>query len=192
MSVLSERKGEIHLGTLITAFARLGGDPALPAEAIAACLGFGLAAPDMAASATATPTIYDHSRPLPLPRADRIDPPRPTGLSIPPAAPAATTLPKDILPSELVSLASLASTDTAAIPAWLSEPCQRVNPTPAVSPPRQTLFPACKVRGVLTAALASWRPGDEIDVDQLIRCVVERRPLARLPRRASPTLNNGC
>ncbi len=61
MSAAANRRGEIHLGELIGALVELNCDDAVQAETIAACLGFGLRAPDLAATGAATPAIYDHS-----------------------------------------------------------------------------------------------------------------------------------
>ena len=194
MSAAANRRGEIHLGELIGALVELNCDDAAQAETIAACLGFGLRAPDLAATGAATPAIYDHSRALPPPLAASSASPRPLGLALPPSSPAIEALPAQIVPSQLASVETLPSTDASAAPAWLAAGYQRLDPERS-SPPRQTLIAARAARGVVTAALASWRPGDAgdgLDLDELVRCIVRRRLPHCLPRLPSTTLSNGC
>ncbi|MBL8394087.1 MAG: hypothetical protein JNK99_04935 [Candidatus Accumulibacter sp.] len=194
MSPAGGRRGEIHLGELISALAGLDCDDAAQAATIAACLGFGLRAPDLAATGAATPAIYDHNRALPPPAARRSAIPHPPGLALPASSPAVEALPAQIVPSQLASVGVLPSTDSSAAPAWLVAGYQRLA-SERSSPPRQTLFPERAARGVLTAALARWRPGDagaDLDLDALVRCIVRRRLPQCLPRLPSMTLDNGC
>lgn len=191
MSTAANRRGEIHLGELISALVELGCDDAAQAETIAACLGFGLRAADLAATGAATPAIYDHSRALPQPAATRGETPRRPGWALPPSSLAAETLPDRILPSQLAGVDALPSTDSPLAPAWLATGYRCLDPD-ASSPPRQSLFSARAARGVLTAALASGRAGDELDLDELVRCVVNGRIPQSLPRLPFMTLDRGC
>ncbi len=192
MSVLDGRSGEIHLAELIAALTRLRYDDPAHAEAIAACLGFGGAAPDMTLRLNDTPTIYDHRRPLPLPRAEQITTPRGPGLATPPVSRPQEALPSETVESQLLRLDPQDATEAIAKPAWLDSGYQRVDPETGVAPARDGLFPARTARGVLTAALASRRLENEIDVPQLVRCVVQQRLPPQLPRLLSPTLSSGC
>ena len=55
------QRGEIHLGDLIRALGTLHCQDHQHARAIAGCLGFGLAAPDVQPTRP-TPMVYDRSR----------------------------------------------------------------------------------------------------------------------------------
>jgi hypothetical protein len=76
------QRGEIHLGDLIRALGTLHGQDDEHAQAIAGCLGFGLAAPDLQ-PARPTPTVYDRSRPSALPKTEAPATPRHRGLPPP-------------------------------------------------------------------------------------------------------------
>ena len=183
------RKGEIHLGELIEALAELPWEDQSQAQAIAGCLGFGLAAVDPGRSDRPTPTIYDRSRPAPLPRHEAAARP-PSGFATRP--PPRIELPAQVLDSQLQALAAPPPADTGGAPPWISGPYQRLDPTAGVSPPRQTLFPGRTARGVFTVALATPRQGREIDVPALLHSVVRGRLPRHLPRLPAATLSRGC
>ncbi|MEF8731813.1 MAG: hypothetical protein V5B40_07850 [Candidatus Accumulibacter meliphilus] len=185
------RRGEIHLGDLIRALGTLHGQDDEHAQAIAGCLGFGLAAPEVQ-PARPTPTVYDRSRLSPQAKSEAPATPRQAGLAAPPTRAPQIDLPAQTLKSTLNAVAAPPAIDTAEAPSWLTGDYQRLDPAPGVSPPRRTLIPAETARGVFTAALATLRRGDRLDVDQLVRRVVEGRLPPRLPRQHSATLARGC
>jgi hypothetical protein len=179
------RKGEIHLGELIEALAQLPWRDHAQAQAIAGCLGFGLAAHDLGRSERPTPAIYDRSRPPPLPRREVLAKP-PSGFANPP--PPRLDLPAQVLTSQPQPVTEPSPSSTAAAPSWIHGAYQRLDPTPGASPPRQTLFPGRTARGVFTAALATLRLGREIDVHALVGSVVRGHLPRRLPRLPAATL----
>jgi hypothetical protein len=185
------QRGEIHLGDLIRALGTLRCLDDEHARAIAGCLGFGLAAPDMQ-PARPTPTVYDRSRLSAQPKTEAPATPRRPGLAAPPTRTPPIDLPAQTLTSTLNAIAAPPAIDTATVPAWLGGDYQRLDPAPGASPPRRTLIPTETARGVFTAALATRRQGDQLDVDQLVRRVVEGRLPPRLPRLHSATLARGC
>ncbi len=185
-------RGEIHLAELITALDALHPRDSAQAQVIAGCLGFGLAAPDVAAATRRSERIYDRNRwSSPLP-AGRLAAKTPAGFATPPPAQARVELPAQQLPGTLHAIESAATSETVAAPSWLSGDYQRLDHTLGKSPPREALFPGRTARGVLSAALVTLRPGRALDVDALIRCVVEGRVPRQAPRLPTPTLARGC
>lgn len=191
MSAHGGRRGEIQLGELIRAFGTLSPQNAEHAQAIAGCLGFGLAAADID-TAKPTPAIYDRSRLSAQASADRISSPQRKLPPVPSTRPEPVTLPERILSSTLRPLAAAPPADSDDEPDWLAANYPRLDRPPGVSPPRQTLFPERSARGIFTAALATQRLGSELDVDRLIRQVVQGRVPAQPPRLPSSTLVRGC
>ncbi|MBK7953596.1 MAG: hypothetical protein IPK02_06280 [Candidatus Accumulibacter sp.] len=185
------RKGEIHLGELIEALAELPWQEHAQAQAIAGCLGFGLAAHDLGRSERPTPAIYDRSRPVPLPRREAAAKPR-SGFATRP--PPRLELPPQALTWQLQPITPPPPpSSTAAAPSWIDGDYQRLDPAPGTPPPpRQTLFPGRTARGVFTAALATLRLGREIDVHGLVGSVVRGHLPRRLPRLPAATLSRGC
>ena len=196
MSVPSERRGEIGLAELVAALRRLRCDQFGEAErrAIAEALGFGAADPRAAQTLTPTPTVYDHSQTQAQTRSTPIAPPPAPGWAVPRVAPTPEALPADMLACELVELVADPpdAGDDAQPPTWLSAGYRRIDPQTRAAPLRHALLPARTARGVLTAALATQRTGDEIDHEELVRCLVARRLPPRLPRVLAPTLTHGC
>lgn len=185
------RRSEIHLGDLIRALATLHWQDDEQAQAIAGCLGFGLEAPDVQ-PAGPTPTVGDRSQMSTPEKGKPATIPRPPGLAAPPARSPRIDLPTQILNSTLNAVDALPAAEAVAEPTWLADDYRRLEPAPGVSPPRQTLIRRDTARGVFTAALSTQRPGDHLDVDQLVRRVVAGRPPPRLPRLPSATLVHGC
>lgn len=185
------RKGEIHLGELIGALAGLPWKDHAQAQAIAGCLGFGLAAHDLGRFERPTPAVFDRNRPPPLPRrgGDLVAKP-PAGFATRP--PPQPDLPAQVLTSQLQPVTPPPPSSTTAAPAWVHGAYQRLDPTPGTSPPRQTLFPGRTARGVFTAALATQRLGREVDVQALVGSVVRGQLPRRLPRLPAATLSRGC
>lgn len=183
------RKGEIHLADLIVALDQLPWESEAHTRAIAGCLGFGLGAPNLQPSKPAT-AIYDRGQRARKAPAVTAAPPRPA-LRAPPAPPIPIALPSKILQSTLTDLAP-APTPEESDPPWLASGYEVLRAEDRLPPPRQTLLPANRARGVLSAALAVLREGDELDVGQLIDRVVVGRLPSRLPRRPDATLSLGC
>ncbi|HRD90185.1 MAG TPA: hypothetical protein PK752_18295 [Accumulibacter sp.] len=185
------QRGEIHLGDLIRALGTLHCQDHEHARAIAGCLGFGLAAPEVQPTRP-TPMVYDRSRLSAQPKAEPAAVRRPEGFDAPATRQPKIDLPAQTLKSTLNAVEVLPAADLAGAAAWLASDYQRLDPTPGVSPPRRTLIPAETARGVFTAALATRCHGDRLDVDRLVRRVVEGRLPPRLPRLHAATLARGC
>lgn len=191
MSVLDRRRGEIGLGDVASALRSLRPADADDVASIAGVLGFGLRAADLNAQPAPTPAIYDHQRPL-TPQRPQQTPSqeRLPGWAMPPLLPAPEPLPDDVLPSQIFRESPLAGGGEER-PAWLGE-AYRLLPQKRATPPRHALLPARTARGVLVAALATWRTGSEIDVAELTRLLAEQRMPQRLPSLPVATLERGC
>lgn len=179
------RRGEIHLGDLARALATLQCHNDAQVRAIAACLGFGLAAPR-----TRPPVeVYNPSAQPRLPSAERQweQPPR---VPIPPMPAPPPTLPKDLLESRLQPLPDLAP--AALDPDWLDGDPTLLDESDALPCAREPLFPERTSRHIISAALGTLRAGDAIDVPRLTAALARREPLRDLPRRLEPTLERGC
>ena len=197
MGTFRERKEEIHLGDLIRALGRLEWQSAEQAQAIAGCLGFGLAERQREQEAARPSTrIFDRSHLSQ--QADGALPKRPPHFKAPPLTqpPPQVDLPAQVLPAKLNLLAPQTASDAGGAagqrPNWLTGKYQRLDDASGGSPPRRTLLPTGTARGVLTAALKTWRLGSELDLDELVRRVVRGQLPPRLPRRPSMTLGRGC
>jgi hypothetical protein len=155
------------------------------AKAIAACLGFGL----HAAPTPRTPTeIYDrqrYRRPTPAPAPTR----RP--VFVPPAPEPPPALPANPLASRLQPLTERApaAPDDAN---WLTDRDELFAPEAETEVVREPLFTERTNRHSLSAALATLRSGQEIDVPRLIAAICRREVVPDLPRRPEATLELGC
>jgi hypothetical protein len=109
------QRGEIHLGDLIRALGTLHGQEDEHAQAIAGCLGFGLAAPEVQ-PARPTPTVYDRSRLSPQAKSEAPATPRQAGLAAPPTRAPQIDLPAQTLKSTLNAVAAPPAIDTAEAP----------------------------------------------------------------------------
>ncbi len=192
MKPRDKNRGEIHLAELITALAALRPRDAAQAQRIAGCLGFGLAAPDLTTATQPSERIYDRNRWSSPSQVGRLAAKAPLGFATSPPAEARVELPAQHLASTLREIESAAASDTTVVPSWISSDYQRLDRTPGRSPPRAALFPGRTARGVLSAALLTLRPGSSLDVDALIRCVVQGRVPRQVPRLPTPTLARGC
>lgn len=181
-------KGEIHLADLVLALDELPWQDESHARAIAGCLGFGLAAPDLQPSKPTT-AIYD--RRLPARKPPQPAARKQAALRAPPPPKVPVTLPPRVLQSTLTYLGQ-ADAPVQDVPPWISNDYEMLRTSAEAPPPRQALFPANSARGVLSAALATVREGSDLNVDELIRRVVAGRTLSRLPRRTDATLSRGC
>ncbi|TMQ76450.1 hypothetical protein [Candidatus Accumulibacter phosphatis] len=95
------RRGEIHLGELLTVLAKLQPGDAATARAIAASLGFGLSAPDIATSTKESERIYDRGQQSARRQTRRLAEKKPPGLAAPPRSPAPVDLPAQKLRATL-------------------------------------------------------------------------------------------
>lgn len=184
-----DRRGEIHLGDLARALAELQPRDQPHAAAIAACLGFGLAAPSGQASRPAR-HVYDHRAPGASAEPGAGTTPRPR-VQAPPTPPRPVALPEGTLPSRLVPREGL-SPPREEPPDWLAEGASAFPPPAEPSLARATLLPERTARHVLAAALATTRIGGDIHLGRLIAAVCRREPLRDLPRRREGTLQRGC
>jgi hypothetical protein len=192
MDPFGSLRGEIHLGELIRALDSLPWENHAQAQAIAGCLGFGLAAADPGPSDRPTPTVHDRSAPSHRSPADIPGVKPPAGFATPRPGVSPVELPAQVLAAQLHALPTAPMLDTATAPEWITGDYQRLDPTPGVAPKRQALFPDRTVRGIFTAALSTLRTGNAIDVDTLLHHLIERRIPAEIPRLPSPTLSRGC
>ena len=193
----SRRAGApISLGDALLAAARMTPRDAATREAILAALDF------VPASAPA-PFVrvgpwLDHDRVVvPPPRVQRgqaSDPPVP---SIPSSSQVPSSVPLTDTPVPSISggKAELRDegTSTFAVPAWALAPADPFLAAAgdADSLPPAPLFPSPASRGILTAALAIWSTGNELDIDRTIASLATGLPLRRLPLRQAPTLRRG-
>lgn len=185
-------RGEIHLGDLARALAKLNWKGEAQAAQIAACLGFGLRPAQATARAASEPTrIYDPlsaGAPPKAPEAPAAEPP----VFVPPAPKLQPALPVGTLPTRLEPLDGLAP-PTKVDTDWIEAPDSDAIPQEqdgAVA--RAALFPERTNRHILSAALASTRPGADLDVARLITAICRREVVSRLPRRPETTLERGC
>lgn len=197
MSVLGGGRGEVHLGDLIVALASLGGDDPLAhthVDAIAGCLGFGVGVAAATPLSPTTPIACDPTQPSPETSFQPPPTPHQSGVRSPSGARRPEPLPEHVLKSRLKPPPDQPPPHDVAgsLPAWFNAAYRRIDPIHRDPLLRRGLLPAHTARGVLTAALASWRPGDQIDLDLLVRQLVEQRLPPRLPRLSSPTLSSGC
>ncbi len=189
MSDDGQPKGEIQFADLIKALGGLPWHGEHQAQAIAGCLGFGLAAPNMQQYKAGT-TIYGPDKPgtqsTPAPTSK--SPP----LAMPPAPPLPVTLPAHVLNATLTALPHLAPAHANQGADWLAEDYQVLQPETGLSPARLALLPDTRARGVFSAALATLRAGDELDIAELVRRVCQGHIPPRLPRLPAATLAHGC
>lgn len=182
------KRAEIHLGDLARALGSLRWQTDAEARAIAACLGFGLAAP---APRPKPPTeIYDRQRYL-ASTAGQVQRSPPPPIFAPPAPEPAPELPGNTLASRLKPL------DERAPPLpgdadWLQEEDALYSDNEALAVVRHSLFPERTNRHLISAALATQRPGQDIDLDRLVAAICRREVVCDLPRCAESTLELGC
>lgn len=178
--------GPIHLADLVTALADLPWRDASEAQAIAGCLGFGLAAPRMqvpkATEAISDPRLDDHGA--------TAEAPEPLPVVVPPAPPVPVGLPERIVDARLSPL--LPPPPPSDRPDWLDQDYQIYRSQPGSRLARHALIPDSLARGIYTAALATQHPGRELDMPALIGQIACGRLPQRLPRLPASTLARGC
>lgn len=185
-------RGEIHLGDLARALAKLSWRDEAQAAKIAACLGFGLGPSQGIAGAASGPTRIFDAR-------SAGEPPRPHGTAraeppvlLPPAPQPPPALPEGTLPSRLVPMEGRAP-PAEIDPDWLDAPgLDSFPPEQEAAVARAALFPERTHRHILSAALACSRLGANIDMPRLIDAICRRVALSRLPTRPETTLERGC
>jgi len=185
-------RGDIHLGDLIRALDKLPWQGPEQAEAIAACLGFGLrphrtpTASDQPQRIGGTRTPIQNQDPLPATQ------PASSAPAFPPRPPRPVPLPEGLLPCALTPCERRAPPDPGP-PDWLAEAAARFPARERLSVlARATLLPERTARHVLSAALATERAGAELDLPHLIDAICRRQPLRSLPRRPEATVAAGC
>jgi hypothetical protein len=176
-------RGVIGLGDLMRALKGLNAPDPKTIERIARSLGFtGIDANPVeevkgVSGARQRPRMTEKTRSRDMPQHDRLPP-----LSPQPDLPA-EVLDMHMAPVEMPP-------PSAALPEWLDD-----GPMPDASAPppiaRASLFPARSAKGVLTAAVATRRPGLTPDVQQLIRSFTRGRILTEFPYRPRPSLHRG-
>jgi len=189
MSTAGKPKGEIQLADLIKALCGLPWQDEAQAQAIAGCLGFGLSAPRVQQPRPGT-TIYDPK--LTRPKSTSTPSATKSSLAMPPAPSLPVTLPANVLQSTLTSLPQRTPASASQAADWLEEEYQILQPAAGLSPARQPLLPDTLARGVFGAALATLRAGNEPDIPELVRRVVQGRIPPRLPCVPAATLAHGC
>ncbi len=180
-------RGEIHLGDLARALKTLKWQDDKEAKTIAACLGFGLH--DTPSTPRPPSEIYDRLRYLA--QEPRASTPPPRRIFVPPAPEPPPALPANPLPSRLQALterAPAAPSDNT----WLDEEDAMYSRQEQTAVARRSLLPERTHRHVISAALATLRTGQDIDISKLLRAVCRREVIAELPRRPEATLERGC
>ena len=177
-----DSRAEVGLGDLLVALERLQvADPAVAAR-IARCLGMAdLPGPALARRRGAwNPAHFrsDHPPPRPPPIPPRGLPELAPIEAPPPAAGAALE----------TWLEALDPVPGLPAPEWLRPVTAEPPPRP---PPREPLLGKCTAAGVIAAAVATRRPGPDLDQYQLQELMVATRPLRSIPRLPTPTLQRG-
>ena len=181
------KRGEIHLGDLARALGTLDWRDDAEAQAIAACLGFGLIPK---AEPKPQTEIYDRQR-YPERAPARPQEPTPKRFSVPPAPQAPIGLPKQQLSSQLNPLGRLASSRRQA-KSWSHDKPVLYDVEEKEAAGRATLFPRNVSRHIVSSALATLRVGQQIDIEQLVGQVCRLKPIRDVPRLPEPTLELGC
>lgn len=182
-------KGEIHLGDLITALGNLPWRDESHAQAIAACLGFGLEAEAIQHLPTQQKHIQNPAMKSPSAprRSNSREQPAPPPLPVP------IPMPDNRLAFHLQPLPERVAAAPDDTQTWLAEAYQLLEPeADGVSPARAELVATPVARGLLGAALATLRDGDEADLPKLLDQVLRGRLPHRVPRLPAPTLLRGC
>jgi len=183
-----QQREEIHLGDLLRALKELPWQDEQQAAAIIHSLGFTVK-PALPKEKSPN-TIADNNQFSPHKPAEKTAPVSERKFTLPPPPQPPIDLPAGILQSELKPLPQQRQVEPA-VPDWLTQ-----NNTQKESkkqkPHRQSLLADNTSRGVLTAALATQREGDEIDIQSLIKHAVTGHLPQKLPRLSAGTLEQGC
>ncbi|MCI0667913.1 MAG: hypothetical protein L0Y38_08645 [Methylococcaceae bacterium] len=158
-------------------------------KAVARCLGFAI---EETAKLEAQTEIYDTHR-YPDRSSVKTEQPRPPrSFQTPPQPEPPVKLPDFEVPGALEELGIRAPPTSGHLqaPDGAYEILDRNAGNQALA--RSTLFTENTSRGLFSAALATLRPGHEIDLSRLFEFMVRGKALPRLPRLPSATLALGC
>ncbi len=180
---MSARRGEIGLGDLATALARLEIVSEAQLRVVGRCLGLGgLSFGSVGTLQTAADARLKHRRPPPRPQE-----PKPQR-QLPPLPAAPPGPPAERLDTVMEPLPAAVSSEILR-PEWFAQPA-------AVIPrergaPRAALFPQHTAPGLLSAAVATLRPGRWPDIDRLVEHIIAHRPFREVPRLPVPSQSRG-
>ena len=180
-------RGQIQLGDLARALGTLNWRDDAEAQAIAACLGFGLRPK---AEPPPQTEIYDRQRYPERPTAEP-RPSTPKGFSLPPMPEPPVALPRQRLQSRLKSLGRLVRSESRSADSLPGLPALYDAEEYAMVG-RARLFPEAVSRHIVSSALATLRHGSEIDMRALVGEICRLRPVRRIPRLPESTLERGC
>ncbi|NOY71935.1 MAG: hypothetical protein GXP14_06100, partial [Gammaproteobacteria bacterium] len=168
MAGTPEQRGSIHLGDLLRALETLPWQNEEQAAAIIRSLGFNVGIGVEAARKEKNGrTISDDSRLSPNPEPLKKRPVSKPKFAVPPPPQPPIELPAGILKSELELLPSQ-TTIESSLPDWLALPHDvQTTEEPPPKAHRQPLIPDSTSRGILSAALATQREGDAVDIHGL-------------------------
>jgi hypothetical protein len=180
------RRGEIHLGDLAWALGSLAWQDQDQAQMIAASLGFGLGITSRQSPLTG---IYDHSLQAAQPSPESPPPNSQPVLRRPePELPPA--LPASVIPTLLEPLPDLAP--ASPDPDWSNADARLLDDRGEAPCSRATLFPERASRHIVSAAIATRRSGQAVDIPTLIGALAGRETIRTLPRQLESTLTRGC
>jgi len=180
---MSARRGEIGLGDLATALARLDIVSEAQLRAVGRCLGLrGLSFGSVGTLKAAADARLKHRRPPPKPQE-----PKPHR-QLPPLPTAPPGPPTERLDTVMEPLPAAVSSEILG-PEWFAQPT-------AVAPrergaPRAALFPQHTAPGLLSAAVATLWPGGQPDIDRLIEHIITSRPFRDVPTLRVPSRSRG-
>lgn len=190
MADIPNQRGSIHISDLMRALKTLPWQNEAQAAAISRALGFSVETPHQGEKNTRT--IADDIRLSPKPNLVKRQPESNPKFTAPPQPPAPVKLPAGILKSEL-ELLPRQTTIENSLPDWLIQlDDEQTTHAPPDKVHRQPIITHNTSRGILNAALATQREGNEIDIHRLIDRVVTGHIPKRLPRLATGTLERGC
>jgi hypothetical protein len=176
-------RGEIGLGDLTRALHELGTRDPASVSRIARCLGFcGMDSNPPEAMHGA----YEQRLRRPFAREAAAEPL--SGFQLPPLQPPQPDLPREILETDWEALAPL---ETDPPPSWLEDMAPLPQEALAAPPRRAPLFTRLTTPGILGAAVATRRPGVDLDMERLVEGLVRGEVPRRLPFKPCPSLNQG-
>lgn len=187
----------ISLGDALVAASQLHPKDATTREAIIAALG--LTPRMMPAPVLPIGPWIDHDRRVDLPTDAKPDQPpspktsQPSQTTSQPPSITSRTQPHDPRISGGTAEIWDEGTSSFAVPDWAVAPADPFLAAEGKrdSLPPPPLFPPSRSRAILSAALATWSAGHELDLDRAMTSVANRRPLRELPLRRAPTLRRG-
>lgn len=171
----STRRGEIWLCDLAVALATLDITTEAHLHTLGRCLGLeGMSLSSVGKLKAATDSRWRHRRPQRQPLSETKAP-----AVLPSLSPAPPSLVAEQMETVMESLPP-AEPSNAPMPDWHTQ-LSRVA-AKADAPLREPLFPRRTASGVLSAAIATLRPGSRPDIERLITHIVRGCPFRELPR----------